>query len=511
MEVFHQGHTDALVTRIKSLESSRKALLEGEEDVIESIKRVVQSLRSSGEIDAFPRIDELATAVENATKEELPAQLDNLLNTLSEIVSETESDKINILVVDDDPTISLLLKKKLSTENREVLIAETGTEAEKILNEREVSLIILDLFLPDIDGRTVLLHLRERPQTSRIPVVVLSARESSQTKTECFALGADEYFVKPFDPEVLVVSISAKLQRTKEISREAQRDSLTRLPNRSAFNSTFERMRSFANRVGAPLSVGMLDIDRFKSINDTYGHTMGDEVLQRIASVINKSLRKYDSLFRWGGEEFVVILPNTGTSGGVRALEKALQAVSEERFTSSGAEIFVVTFSAGVTEVTQDSTMDEIIEEADRLLYKAKSSGRNRVMCSGTSIESFEKKVLMAEDDKLIAKIVKYRLEQEGFHVYHYLDGLSALSAAKENSANLAIIDVKMPEMDGFELLRNLRMLPTFSHTPIMMVTSMGREQDIVRGFKLGADDYVLKPFSMVELLARIRRLLTRI
>ncbi|MFQ6616436.1 MAG: diguanylate cyclase, partial [Fidelibacterota bacterium] len=278
---------------------------------------------------------------------------------------------------------------------------------------------------------------------------------------------------------------------------------------RAAFGAIFERMRSFANRVGAPLCIAMIDLDNFKSVNDTYGRTMGDEVLKRVAFVMSRSLRRYDSVCRWGGEKFVVLLPNTDISGGVRATEKVLLAVSEERFTPAEGKPFFVTFSAGVLRVHQKAPMEDAISEAEGLLYRAKSDGGNRVASPEVGTDSAREKILLADDDKLIVNIVRHRLEKEGLVVHSFPDGISALENAEEIMADLAILDVKMPGMDGFELLRRLRMLPPYARTPIIMLTSMGREQDIVRGFKLGADDYVLKPFSVVELLARVYRLLS--
>lgn len=499
-----------MVARMKALETSRKNLREGGQEVIESIRRIAHSLKSSGVAYGVPQITEMATDLEDAREEDLTLQLDKLLSTLYELVSETtEEEKVGVLIVDDDPAISLLLRHELSAENREILVAKTASEAEKILEEKEISLIILDLLLPDMDGRNILLRYQERPHTAGIPIIVLSGQTGAQTKTECFALGADDYFEKPFDPDILAAAVAIKLQRAREISRNLRQDPLTKIPNRAAFSAIFQRMRSFANRVGAPLCIGMIDIDHFKKVNDTYGHAMGDEVLRRTASVIGKSLRRYDSICRWSGEQFVALLPNTERPGGVRAMEKLLLAVSEERFTPPNDKPFFITFSASVTEVLEDVTMEEVVAEADRLLYLAKSSGRNRVLSAKDSTEATHEKILVADDDHLIVKIIKHRLEKEGFKVYHFPDGASALVGAEDVAADLAIIDVKMPEMDGFELLRRLRMLPSYARTPIMMLTSMGREQDIVRGFKLGANDYVLKPFSIVELLARIHRLLT--
>jgi DNA-binding response OmpR family regulator len=117
--------------------------------------------------------------------------------------------------------------------------------------------------------------------------------------------------------------------------------------------------------------------------------------------------------------------------------------------------------------------------------------------------------VLLAEDDELIASVVSHRLSREGYDVRHCADGAAALAAAAESRADLAVLDVKMPAMDGFELLARLRALPAWADVPVLFLTSLGGEQDLVRAFDLGANDYVLKPFSPAELVARVRRLLS--
>ncbi len=134
-------------------------------------------------------------------------------------------------------------------------------------------------------------------------------------------------------------------------------------------------------------------------------------------------------------------------------------------------------------------------------------AGENTV--AGTVAPEEAVTILVAEDDPMSAEILLHRLKMEGFQVLHYPDGAQALEGALSNEIGLAILDVKMPEMDGFELLENLRKIPAYSSVPIMMLTSMGREEDIARGFELGADDYMVKPFSPVEVLVRVHRLLS--
>ncbi|UCH10255.1 MAG: response regulator, partial [Fidelibacterota bacterium] len=223
--------------------------------------------------------------------------------------------------------------------------------------------------------------------------------------------------------------------------------------------------------------------------------------------VMSEALRQTDFIARWGGEEFVILFPKADAQGATTALEKALEVFRHEEFQVEDNSTSNVTFSAGVTEVSVKATVEEAVAEADRLLYQAKEAGRSRVLWKETDAVPQKKKVLLAEDDEIVASVIKHRLGREGFEVLHYPDGTSALEAAPDLGASLVILDVKMPGMDGFQLLGKLRKHPAYHKTPIIMLTSMGSEEDTVRGFELGADDYIMKPFSPVELLARIRRL----
>ncbi len=151
--------------------------------------------------------------------------------------------------------------------------------------------------------------------------------------------------------------------------------------------------------------------------------------------------------------------------------------------------------------------LKEVVAEADSYLYKAKTTGRNRILSPLQDTDMPPKLVFFAEDDPLIASVVNHRLKREGFNVKHFKNGSEALKNIKENDVQIFILDVQMPVMDGFELLENIRKTPRLKKTPIIMLTALGQEKDILRGFELGANDYITKPFSPVELMTRVRRL----
>ena len=401
------------------------------------------------------------------------------------------------------------MQQSLNHIHQRVIATSTIAQAERLLKKEEIPLILLDLQLSDGDGREFLSKLRAQPETAAIPVFVISSHEGSQIQTECFALGADAFFQKPFDPTLLATAVASKLSRLKTQAGSSSADSLTGLPNRAAFANGFKRAAMLASRSREPLTAAMLDVDRFKSVNDLYGHSEGDRVLQRLASVVSSSLRASDLLARWGGEEFAVLLPQTKLDQARLALTKALAASRAQTFSTADGRVFRITFSGGIAQVKRGMTMEQAIQEADRLLYLAKASGRDQVLTEKDPV-STKKTILIVEDDDVTASILERHLKSEGFDVIRAKESQEALDAIAKKSISLISLDVKIPGMDGFELLRRFRKMPALHRIPIMMVTSLGKQQDVVRGFQLGADDYILKPFSPREFQARVLRFLEK-
>src|SRR5262249_21300510 len=158
------------------------------------------------------------------------------------------------LIVEDEPLTAQILLQRLHAINRDMFVARNLAEAEHVLSEHEVALVLLDLQLPDGDGRELLLRLRQREATSAIPVLVLSAKQGNPSQAECYALGADGYFEKPFDPSTLSIVVASRLQRSAEATQRSTQDPLTGIPNRTAFANAFMRASMLASRSGSPLT-----------------------------------------------------------------------------------------------------------------------------------------------------------------------------------------------------------------------------------------------------------------
>jgi diguanylate cyclase (GGDEF)-like protein len=254
----------------------------------------------------------------------------------------------------------------------------------------------------------------------------------------------------------------------------------------------------------------MIDIDHFKAVNDTHGHATGDVVLQRAGQRIASALRISDFVARWGGEEFCVLLPNTTEEGALTALNKALTEVRNVSFNAPDGSLFSVTFSAGLASLDPGTDPESAIAEADRLLYMAKQAGRNRVLSPSGAEAPLRPMVMLVEDEPNVAKLVTGLLEKEGFAVAHYGDAESAMEAWQREAFALVITDIGLPGVSGFELVKHIRASRALATLPILMLTGSDEEESVVKGFELGANDYVTKPFHTAELALRIRRLINR-
>lgn len=411
-----------------------------------------------------------------------------------------------VLVTEDDPEIRHLLSEILADDDREVVPAETAAEARAILQAQDISLLVLDLMLPDADGRSLLAELRAQASTARLPVVVLTSRAGPELRAECYDLGADSFVEKPFDPEVVASDVGQRLQRQAAMDREVYRDLLTGLLNLPGLLLEMDS----AGEGPRPLIV--FEVDGVRSLSSRYGWGTAEMTLSLVSDALKKTLAADTFLARLGGGEFGLYTPGLSQEAQEALANKVLEEVRKVPVSGPDGETFRLTASVGVRFGGSGESSMALVEAGRGLVQNAQTQGGNRVVSPhhGALPKAEAALVLVAEDDDITAKILIHRLEREGFRVVRYDNGQEAYKGALGSNPTLVLLDVKMPGMDGFEVLERLRKTPSYVAVPIVMLTSMGSEGDVVRGFRLGADDYMLKPFSPTELVARLRRLLRR-
>ena len=274
------------------------------------------------------------------------------------------------------------------------IVSDGKAALEKITKSDDPpDLVILDWLMPKLDGVDVCRIIRKLPDNPFCYVILLSGKDATKDVVEGLEAGADDYLSKPYHPDELLSRIRAgerivKLQESlaeanEKLTRLANTDSLTQLMNRPAIVDQLEREITRAKRTNTPLAVVMADVDHFKNVNDTYGHTAGDAVLVEFSKRVGNFVRKYDSLGRYGGEEFLILLPGLPAEAASRVVERFREKISESPFQAEGVEIPVTT-SFGVAWFTPEALPDvkQAVKEADELLYVAKNGGRNKVECN---------------------------------------------------------------------------------------------------------------------------------
>jgi len=293
-----------------------------------------------------------------------------------------EAPSPRLLAIDDSELIHRLLQVRLQGERLELHGALSAQEGLQKARELMPEVILLDIELDTMDGFEVLAHLKSDPKTQDISVIFISAVSDTMDRVRGLDLGAVDFIAKPFEVAELKARVRSALRNqhlVKMLEHRAQIDSLSGLWNRRYFDQRLQQEWSEARRHGRSLSLIMCDVDRFKRLNDQFGHAFGDQVIERVAQILSGG-RGSDITCRYGGEEFGVILPSTAAD---RALEVAERhRVAIESHTWSGHDDVIVTSSFGVADLTSvptDAGMEQLVQAADMALYRAKQSGRNRV------------------------------------------------------------------------------------------------------------------------------------
>ncbi|TMA24454.1 MAG: diguanylate cyclase [Deltaproteobacteria bacterium] len=287
-----------------------------------------------------------------------------------------------VMVVEDDEDARTVLAELLRPHYQVEAVGDGETALQRAAQVKP-DLILLDLFLPGMDGFSALSGMRRNPRTADTPVIFLSAQGDAETKSQGLSLGAADYLAKPFSEQELMARVdrTLKLAAQKEHYRAlAQTDGLTGLPNFRSFHARLEEEVARAHRYGHPLACAMVDLDGLKQINDKLGHAAGNRAILALADAVREELRDTDFAARYGGDEFVVLLPQTNEQQAMlfaERLRRRLLEVSEDAGLPVRGSIGVAAVSAD--ELDTPEAAEDLLRRADEALYAAKRSGRDRV------------------------------------------------------------------------------------------------------------------------------------
>jgi diguanylate cyclase (GGDEF)-like protein len=306
---------------------------------------------------------------------------------------------MKVLIAEDEPVSRRMIESLLRRWEYEVITAQDGFEALQILQQADApKLAVVDWLMPGVDGIQLCQKIREVKSDSYTYVLLLTGKHTQKDVIVGLEAGADDYLIKPYDP----IELRMRLRTGKRIlhlmnqlvtSREAFRslaahDGLTGLLNHTAILEMLNAELNRAERDGSSVGVLLFDIDHFKSTNDTYGHLTGDHVLTEIAHLVRSMTRPYDAVGRYGGEEFLVILPGCDELTAISHAERLRMAITRASVKATEEQEISITASFGVTVAERDlsPSVDALIQTADTALYEAKDAGRNRVKFLATSV-----------------------------------------------------------------------------------------------------------------------------
>jgi two-component system, cell cycle response regulator len=300
---------------------------------------------------------------------------------------------IVVLLVEDSTAIRALVRKMLAAGGHTVVEAAGGAAALAACRQQQPDVVLLDVEMPEMSGWDVLAAMKADPDLRDVPVVFLTGRSDTTDIVDGLRLGAHDYLRKPCEPTELLARVQAAArvkrlqdelrQRNQELDLISRTDALTGLHNRRHVEEYLARLVSLARRNAEPIAVLIIDIDHFKSVNDGHGHDAGDAVLREVADRMVRSVRLEDMVGRWGGEEFLVVLPNTGADGAGELAERLRRVVADEPCQLGDGGSIQVTISVGCAASLMDDA-GTLVRSADVAMYRAKESGRNRVVVAAS-------------------------------------------------------------------------------------------------------------------------------
>lgn len=321
----------------------------------------------------------------------------------------------SILIVDDNPQNIQLVASHLKQEGYRISFSQSGQDVLQKIGNASFDLILLDIMMPEMDGFEICTRVREHPEYREVPIIFVTAKIDKESIVKGFEVGAVDYIVKPFHGAELLARIRThlelkayrerveqiniqlnkeilnglKMQEELEASKaaleemnrklyeKATKDALTKLFNRRKMTDLIEYEYDRAQRNTLPFSIIITDIDHFKKVNDTYGHDCGDVVLAEVSKTLMSMVRKQDQVGRWGGEEFLLLLPETDTEGALTLAEKMRSKIEESAYCCGQTEL-KITMTFGISSFSDKKTDKTVIKEADLALYDGKNNGRNR-------------------------------------------------------------------------------------------------------------------------------------
>lgn len=312
-----------------------------------------------------------------------PVNFSALESRLDSIFVQRRGEPYRVLIIDDDLELSKRYRLVLDNAGMQVETLSQPQHIDEVMHRFNPEVILLDVHMPLCSGPELAQIIRFNDAWLRVPIIYLSAETDIRKQIKALLKAGDDFVTKPISDNSLVASVLARAQRARLLSTALSRDSLTGLLKHADIKEQVAIEVERTARNGGSACVVMLDLDNFKQVNDRYGHAIGDNVIRALSNLLRQRLRRIDSLGRYGGEEFTVVLPDCNLEQAKHILDEIRQRFAELPFMAHDSS-FNVTFSAGIAQSNSQSNANQLIEQADQAMYAAKAAGRNQVFCSPT-------------------------------------------------------------------------------------------------------------------------------
>jgi diguanylate cyclase (GGDEF)-like protein len=415
-----------------------------------------------------------------------------------------------VLLIEDDPTVRLILTRRLKASGYEVVAAGDGVQALKRLRDDPVALIVSDWMMPNMDGIELCRRIKGDPNLCPNYFIMMTARGEKADCIEGLDAGADDYLPKPVDEGELIARLKVGervLLQHRSLQDLADTDPLTCLRNRRSFEDDLESELKMMERYECPFSLLLMDFDDFKKVNDTWGHTKGDEALRLFAQFLMRVLRRSDHLYRIGGDEFAVILSQAEETEAEMTTHRLKELFDAFRSEHRKAFPFPMSFSIGsiTAHPGKGVTREKLFQTADQRMYLDKRKPSDDSERGVKRPVARKGAILVVDDEPVTRKILQKGLSTSGYCVLIAEDGETCLDILHREKPDVLLLDWMLPGIDGMEVCRTIRSSCEANSPYIIMVTIVGGSKSRIEALDSGADDYINKPIDMDELLARVR------
>jgi diguanylate cyclase (GGDEF)-like protein len=412
-----------------------------------------------------------------------------------------------ILLIENDPYTAKEIAEILFESGYQSIIKDSLQEAERCLQDMSFKVIIQSNEYQQEEQLNFIEKLKSEQTTRWIPLIIISDTNNDSFRIECFNRGVDDFLLKPVKPIELIARVKGWISRVGNLEEMAFRDPLTKAYNRRYFDHQIILELQRSQRNGYPISLAFVDADKFKSINDTHGHHIGDLVLQGLSEILRRQTRSVDIVARYGGEEFVVLMPNTNGEQAAQRMQDILEFVRINPIAKHNEKEYFVTFSCGVAQWITNMPVFDWVKLADEGVYAAKEQGRNRVILSKVK----ENHQAIDNNKTLIAVVIGSKHVAELIRTEEFNIPLSVFEFDKYEEAVFQETDIcilalqKELEPERFKKFREEK-LPR--DCKVLLVTETRSEKDVLQSIEAGIDGYIRSPFSDIDLEISVKRLI---